>query len=291
MVKNHFWRVHMTIATSLDEKAKALAVDFLRTEGELLSVLMEMRSNRVFVELNYTGIFDYCERALRLSPSQSYYFKSVAEKAEEVPSLKTAVTNGSISLSQARRIVPVVTRENQMEWLEKAKKLSQKELEKEVTAVNPKAQVREKIKAVAVGVSELRVSVESETEENIKVLQDVLSQKLGHAATLSEVVAWMAKDMREKHDPIKKAERSVSLGNPENGKMTSGLRHRVNTRDGYQCSFVSADGRRCSQRRWLDAHHIVPRSQGGAHSFENLRLLCKTHHQWEHRGGAHGAVA
>lgn len=52
------------VAYEMDSKAKTLARDYLRTEGELLSHLMEMRKERVFALLNFSGVFDYCERAL-----------------------------------------------------------------------------------------------------------------------------------------------------------------------------------------------------------------------------------
>ena len=89
---------------------------------------MEMRRQRLFAPLNYSGILDYCERALRLSRAQAYYFKSVAEKSEWVPQLKEAVVQGQITLSQARRIGPVITTENQQQWVADAKNLPQKEL-------------------------------------------------------------------------------------------------------------------------------------------------------------------
>ncbi len=272
----------MTKAQKFDHEVVALNEKLLQTEGQILCRLIEMKRSKLFAELNYSGIYDYCERRLKFSEANAFYFKTVAEAAIEIPELKAAVVTGSLSISQARRIAPVINKENCSQWIEKAKTVPQKILEKEVTAANPRRKIRERIKPVAENSSELRVTVDSETEANIKALQDILSQKLKRAATLSEVIAWMAKGMREKHDPIKKAERSISLGNPENGKMTAGLRHRVNKHYDSQCSHVSADGRTCQEKRWLDMHHIVPRSQGGKHTFENLRILCKAHHQYDH---------
>jgi len=196
------------MAIEYDEKAKGLAADYLRTEGLLLMVLIEMRRRKLFAVLNYSGIFDYCERRLNLSRAQAYYFKTVAEKSEEVPEIKQAVVQGELTLSQARRIVPVVTKENHKEWLAKAKSLPQKELEREVTAVNPKAHVQEKLRPVAKELSELKVPVDPKTEENLAALKEILSQKLGKAATLTQVVAWAAEVTRTKFDPVKRAERS-----------------------------------------------------------------------------------
>ncbi|HET7543047.1 MAG TPA: HNH endonuclease [Polyangiaceae bacterium] len=53
----------------------------------------------------------------------------------------------------------------------------------------------------------------------------------------------------------------------------------VFVRDGGQCSFVSADGRRCDARRRLELDHIVPRALGGEDSVRNLRLRCRAHNQ------------
>jgi hypothetical protein len=207
-------------ATILDTQAKNLAKEYLRTEAELLLVLMDMKRKRVFAELNYSGIFDYCERALKLSRAQAFYFKTVADKSEEVPEIKSALIQGELTLSQARRIAPVVTKENHEQWIEKAKVLPQKELEREVTAVNPKAHVQEKIRPVAKELSELKVPVDRETEENLEMLREILSQKRGKAATLAEVIAWAAETTREKFDPVRKAQRSqrISSENAENSK-------------------------------------------------------------------------
>ena len=92
-----------------------------------------------------------------------------------MPQIKTAILQGEITLSQARRIAPVITKENQEEWIEKARSLTQRELEKEVSAINPKAHVIEKIKPVAKELSELRVGIEERTEKDLKALQDILS--------------------------------------------------------------------------------------------------------------------
>lgn len=279
-------------ATILDEKAKGLARDYLRTEGELLSVLTEMRRKRVFAELNFSGIFDYCERALKLSRAQAFYFKSVAEKSEEVPEIKAAVVQGDLTLSQARRIVPVVTRENHEQWIERAKSLPQRELEREVTAVNPRAHVHEKLRPVAKEISELKVPVDPKTEENLTALKEILSQKIGKPATLAQVVAWAAETTREKFDPIQRAKRSrkISSGNaamPRPGRqpVRASVKHPIVLRDGMQCTYVSKDGRRCDQKRWLQLHHKVEVMNGGLNSVENLHTLCRAHHQLVHSSG------
>ncbi|MGC4095043.1 MAG: hypothetical protein QM756_45415 [Polyangiaceae bacterium] len=48
-------------------------------------------------------------------------------------------------------------------------------------------------------------------------------------------------------------------------------------RDGNQCTFVDAEGRRCSERRLLTLEHRVPFALGGAATVENLCVLCRAH--------------
>ena len=33
----------------------------------------------------------------------------------------------------------------------------------------------------------------------------------------------------------------------------------------------------------LDAHHVLMRSQGGPDTADNLKVLCRAHHEWVHR--------
>jgi hypothetical protein len=50
-------------------------------------------------------------------------------------------------------------------------------------------------------------------------------------------------------------------------------------RDQGQCSFVSADGRRCGARAFLQLDHIEPWAALGAPVAENIRILCRGHNQ------------
>ena len=59
------------------------------------------------------------------------------------------------------------------------------------------------------------------------------------------------------------------------------LNHAVQKRDQAQCTHQQ-EGKRCTERRWLDIHHKNPLSLGGETTLENLVLLCKGHHQLTH---------
>jgi HNH endonuclease len=53
------------------------------------------------------------------------------------------------------------------------------------------------------------------------------------------------------------------------------------TRDDGQCGFVSKEGRRCTERAFLEFHHIQPFALGGPATVENISLRCRRHNQYE----------
>ncbi|HEY8146449.1 MAG TPA: hypothetical protein VIG06_27395 [Kofleriaceae bacterium] len=51
-------------------------------------------------------------------------------------------------------------------------------------------------------------------------------------------------------------------------------------RDGKRCSFVANDGRRCEETGFLELDHVAPVANGGDAS-EGVRVLCRSHNQYE----------
>jgi hypothetical protein len=50
-------------------------------------------------------------------------------------------------------------------------------------------------------------------------------------------------------------------------------------RDGNQCTFVSADGRRCEERGGLELGHTTGFARTRRHSVAELKLFCRAHNQ------------
>jgi hypothetical protein len=60
---------------------------------------------------------------------------------------------------------------------------------------------------------------------------------------------------------------------------------RLVERDGRCCSFVAADGTRCTARAFLEIDHRKPWARGGPNTIENLRWLCRALSQAERAFG------
>src|SRR5260221_216349 len=52
-------------------------------------------------------------------------------------------------------------------------------------------------------------------------------------------------------------------------------------RDQGQCTFAAADGRRCTERAFLEYHHLELYARGGPATVENIALRCSRHNHYE----------
>jgi hypothetical protein len=59
------------------------------------------------------------------------------------------------------------------------------------------------------------------------------------------------------------------------------VRRKVWTRDGGRCAFVAHNGRRCTERAFLEFHHVVPYAADGKATVENIQLRCRAHNGYE----------
>ncbi|MBY0471447.1 HNH endonuclease [bacterium] len=281
---------------TLHERAVALVKTYLRAETELLSVLQEIDLCKGYREQGFKSLFDYV-RSLGLSENVAYNFITISRKSVQVPALKERIQDREISLSNAKVIVSILTPENQDKWLQAAAQLPKRELEKVVAKEFPERSVKETTRYVAEERVELKLGISEALLKKLKRIQDLESKKA--AASLEQTLEAMADLYLQKNDPLEKAKRSKPLAPARvsteakttpsrpwktRRKYAAPLRHSIQKRDQAQCTQVT-QGKRCTERRWLDIHHLKPLSQGGETTLTNLTLLCRGHHQLLHHGG------
>src|SRR4051812_31478066 len=115
----------------IHEKAMAASEDFRKNETELITVLQEVEAGKIYDHLGLSSLYQYCLQYLKLSEDRACTYIRVARISTEIPAVKKALLENALSISNAKKISRIVTPENQECWLEKAKSLSGKELEKE----------------------------------------------------------------------------------------------------------------------------------------------------------------
>ena len=68
---------------------------------------------------------------------------------------------------------------------------------------------------------------------------------------------------------------------PRSRHVPAHVRRAVWARDGHQCAFVSASGRRCQERGFLELHHTTPYAAGGKATIATIELRCRAHNLYE----------
>lgn len=264
----------------IDRNAVAAAKDFLRQEAILLECVQQVDRGRVFEKFGYPSLFVYCTERLRLSEATAYAFISVARKSVQVPQLSRAVSDGVLSVSQAKRIVSVVEPANVVQWIEKAATTKQRELERAVAAVLPAPALSERVKPVGGGMSEMKLVIPEALFREIERLQEI------RGCSVLDAIAYAVHETVERKDPIRQAQRKMPAPRPSSRIVRRApvvwVKRAVVVRDQGQCTFRMGNGERCGNRRWLQLHHEKPFSLGGPSSVENLALVCASHHRIHH---------
>jgi hypothetical protein len=102
---------------------------------------------------------------------------------------------------------------------------------------------------------------------------------------IAEIIGRAVREMRARLEARRYA-RTKSPREPKLRKATSSrppaawVRRVVYERDGRQCRFVDAQGRRCPARHGLQYHHQDPYARGGSADPKNICLMCHAHNQF-----------
>lgn len=274
--------------TSLHHRALQLVREYKRVEYELLCVLQQIDDARVFRELGYASLFDYCVRALQLPEGTAYNFINVARRAREVPELGEAVRSGALSVAKARKIAAVVTKENVGVWVGKAGELTQHALELEIAKESPAGRMIEFARAKPGDRVELKFSVDAEVYAELKRVVDLESKRVRRPVKMEHSLDRMIELYLRRYDPLLQHTRERRNKSDQQFSRTVGskLRKLVLKRDQGRCQYKN-----CGHSRWTEIHHIVPRAHGGAHTLENLVTFCFSHHRMLHEQAAQASSA
>ena len=77
------------------------------------------------------------------------------------------------------------------------------------------------------------------------------------------------------------AKPEVTAAKPSSRAIPREVKRVAWRRDAGQCAFVSADGRRCTERTFLEFHHVQPFAHDGPATVGNIALRCRRHNQYE----------
>lgn len=151
----------------------------------------------------------------------------------------------------------------------------------------PPQQIRAQVVPLSAERFELRGTISCDFHEKIQKLRELFSHVVpnGDAFALLERCADEVLARAERRGTTRasrvEADGTPLAIDPEHRQAPEALRRFIWHRDGGQCTFVSESGRRCESRERVELDHVVPVAKGGRTEAGNLRLLCRTHNQFE----------
>jgi len=135
----------------------------------------------------------------------------------------------------------------------------------------------------------IEITVDQQTHDNLRMLEDLLSHELraaDPAVIVSRAIDLLLADTLKKKAALtdKARPRDRSTARPAARRtraIPAALRREVWQRDGGRCAFFDEGGRRCRATRHMEYHHDTPYGKGGQHNASNIALRCRAHNQYE----------
>jgi len=124
----------------------------------------------------------------------------------------------------------------------------------------------------------------ADTRDKIEFARDLLS----HAIPTGDVAAIMDRALTTLIEELVRRKFAVTARPQKNrGQakdpcyVSAAVKRAVYIRDRGRCTFVGKNGGRCDERAFVQFHHSDPKAAGGAGTVKNVRLMCRTHNQYE----------
>jgi hypothetical protein len=130
----------------------------------------------------------------------------------------------------------------------------------------------------------LQITLSADTYATLRRAQDLMRHTVP-TGDVSIIVDRALKVLvheleQQKFAATNRGRRAPAVAQKRSRHIPADVRRRVWQRDGGQCAFVGTQGR-CTERGFLEFHHVQPYADGGETTAENLVLRCRSHNAYE----------
>ena len=261
---------------NIHDKIKKLIENERSTTHQILIILNELYLGRLFAELGYSSLFEYCTRELKYSSDQACRRISAAKLLRSIPSISKSIEAGELTvthLSKAQTLFNQVdvNYNEKIDILKRLENTSNFEAEKIICAINPKKLTKEKIRPIETNLNEIKFFI---TDEQLSKLKRVKEEN--NKNNWQETIFFLCCDYLKKTE-IEKEKKEKTNKAINSRYIPTAIKQKVQERAAGQCQFISAKGTRCNCRSKLEYAHIIPYAHGGLNTFDNIILYCKSH--------------
>ena len=134
----------------------------------------------------------------------------------------------------------------------------------------------------------VQFTVGVETFERLGRVQDLMRHRVpdGDVAAIFDRALTLLLEYLAKTKLAATVHPRGTRGTPQRSRtIPAAVRREVWARDEGRCAFVGVHGR-CTERGFLEFHHVRPFAAGGAATADNIEIRCRAHNQYEAYLGA-----
>ena len=268
--------------------------------AKLLHYFCEIESRKLFAELNYDSMFMYLIKEMKYSEGEAGIRLAAARLLRQKPELARKIENGSLSLTNLSLLGrafrdDTLSPAKQDELIKKSENASYRQCEQIIfEEKGEQAPKRTVIKRQSNHHHRLHLDLSDDVLSDLQKLKKLLIHKGNFS--YEELIAMMAKESLEKHDPELQVTRKSKIKNKRDVNICANeathnsksrhipakIRRVVRERAHHRCEWHHPKtGETCSSQFGLEFHHKTPFCQNPNHTSDNLELLCLAHHQRE----------
>ena len=129
----------------------------------------------------------------------------------------------------------------------------------------------------------VQLTISRQTHDKLRRAQDLLRHAIptGDLATIIDrALTLLVGDLERAKAAAVEHPRAARPGAAGSRHIPAAVRRAVWRRDQGRCAFVGPHGR-CTERAFLEFHHVEPHAVGGPSTVENIHLRCRAHNMLE----------
>jgi hypothetical protein len=302
------------LLTELD----ALVVTDRRNTALLLAHLAEVDVRMLYRPAGYSTMHEYCVCALHMSEDSAYKRARAARAARRFPQLFDAIADGRLHVSCVAVLAPHLTDENVDALVVEATHRRKVDIEMIVARLAPRPDVPDtilsrspaaeitppadgahdlapgpiggelespaRVQPLAPERFGLQMTIDQETRDKLERARALMRHRnpAGDLAVVLDAAldALLAKLEKQKFGATTRPRAAKPRDEAADPTyIPADVRRAVYERDKAQCTFVGADGVRCTERGFLEFDHTTMVCRGGQPTVDGLRLRCHAHNQ------------
>lgn len=151
-------------------------------------------------------------------------------------------------------------------------------------AVPPPSAHRPAVTPLAPDRYEIRFTASEKTYEKLRIAQDLLRHAIPSGDTgeiVDRALTALLEDLARRKFASTERPRASRPATDGSRHIPAAVKRAVWLRDGGRCAFVAKTGRRCTERGFLEFHHVKPYAVGGKATVGNIEVRCRAHNAYE----------